>query len=383
MDTNYSLKSCYRAQADVNLDAIKHNISQVRAMLSNGTKLMVIVKADAYGHGAVPVARALDEQGADAYGVAILEEAIELREAGIEKPILVLGYTSKEQYAMLVTYGVTQTVFCYDMAKALSDEASGLGKKAKVHIKVDTGMSRIGYPDTQEGINEIKRIAKLPGIEIEGIFSHFAKADECDQLSIEKQLKRFLSFCEMLKKEGIDIPVKHISNSAGAINDRNADLNMIRCGICTYGIYPSREISREGLDLIPAMEIRSHVIFVKDVEAGTGISYGSTYVTKTRTRVATIPLGYADGYSWNLSNCGKVIIHGQYAPILGRVCMDQFMVDVTHIKDVKPGDTVTLLGRDQDAYISVEELSKWSHSFPYELICTVGKRIPRVYHCND
>lgn len=383
MDSNYTLKNYYRAQADVNLDAIRHNVAQIRAMLTRDTRLMIIVKADAYGHGAVPVAKALDENGADAYGVAIIEEAVELREAGIEKPILVLGYTPKEQYGMVVSYGVTQTVFQYDMAQALSIEASSLGKRARIHIKVDTGMSRIGYPDTKESIEEIKQIAALPGIEIEGIFSHFARADECDKSSITEQLRRFNSFCALLKKEGIDIPIRHIANSAGAINDREANLNMVRWGICTYGIYPSDEVSKEGLGLIPAMELRSHVIFVKDVGAGIGISYGSTYVTKSRMRVATIPVGYADGYSRNLSNCGKVIIHGQYAPILGRICMDQFMVDVTHIKDVKQGDTVTLLGRDQDAYISVEELSDWSHSFRYELICTVGKRIPRVYHCSD
>lgn len=373
------IKNYYRVQANVDLNAIRHNILQIKSRLNKETKLMVIVKADAYGHGAVPVAKALDEDGIDAYGVAIIEEAVELREAGIEKPILVLGYTPKEQYGLVISFGVTQTVFQYEMAEALALEAIGQGKTAKIHIKIDTGMSRIGYPDTKESIKEIKRIAALPGIEIEGLFSHFARADEQDKTATLEQSRRFRDFYEMLKKEDINIPIRHIANSAGIIDIPEADLNMVRCGISTYGIYPSEEVGKEKLTLIPAMELKSHVIYVKSVNAGVGVSYGATYITERKTRIATIPVGYADGYSRNLSNCGKVIIHGKLAPIIGRICMDQFMVDVTKIKDVKQGDTVTLLGRDQKSYISVEELSAWSHSFPYELVCTIGKRIPRVY----
>lgn len=373
------IKNYYRVQANVDLDAIRHNITQIKGRLNKDTKLMVIVKADAYGHGAVPVAKALDEDGIDAYGVAIIEEAVELREAGIEKPILVLGYTPKEQYGLVISFGITQTVFQYEMAEALSQEAVEQGKTAKIHIKIDTGMSRIGYPDTKESVREIKKMAALPGIEVEGLFSHFARADEQDKSSTVEQLKRFQDFYEMLKKENINIPIRHITNSAGIIDLPDSDLNMVRCGISAYGIYPSDEVNKKELSLIPAMELKTHVVYVKDVDAGVGVSYGAIYVTKNRTKIATIPVGYADGYSRNLSNCGKVIIHGKYAPIIGRICMDQFMVDVTKIKDVKQGDAVTLLGRDRDSYISVEELSVWSHSFPYELVCTVGKRIPRVY----
>lgn len=369
----------YRVQANVDLNAIGHNISQIRKSIKTGTKLMVIVKADAYGHGAVPIAKALDDYGIDAYGVAIIEEAVELRNAGISKPILVLGYTPKEQYGLVVAYDVTQTVFQYELAEALSCVALAQGKVAKIHIKLDTGMSRLGFSDTLESIAEIKRISELKGIIIEGLFSHFAKADETDKTNSKVQLERFLDFAAALEKEHINIPIRHISNSAGIIDIKDADLNMVRCGIATYGIYPSDWVNKKSVKLIPAMELKTHVIYVKDVEAGVGVSYGATYITDRKTRVATIAVGYADGYSRNLSNLGKVIIHGQYASIIGRICMDQFMVDVTDIKDVKQGDTVTLLGRDQDLYISVEELAEWSHSFPYELVCTVGKRIPRVY----
>lgn len=384
MNKEYKLQSTnekkyYRVQANVDLDAIRHNIIEVKNKLNHNTKLMLIIKADAYGHGAVPIANAIKDIQIDYYGVAIIEEAIELREAGITVPILVLGYTPKEQYELVVENDVTQTVFQYEMAEALSLEAIRQGKTAKIHIKIDTGMGRIGFSDSEESIKEIVNISKLQGIEIEGLFSHFARADETDKTSTKDQLQRFLNFSDLLEKEHILIPVKHISNSAGFIEYPEANFNMVRCGIATYGIYPSEEVKHNDYKLIPAMELKTHVVFVKEVEAGVGISYGATFVTKGRTKIATIPVGYADGYSRNLSNCGRVIIHGKYAPIIGRICMDQFMVDITEIPDVKQGDMVTLLGRDQEAYISAEELSKGSHSFPYELICTVGKRIPRVY----
>jgi alanine racemase len=383
MSEEYRMKdkdTYYRVQANVNLDAIQHNLLEIRKKLKNDTRLMVIIKADAYGHGAVPLAKAIGDSGRiDYYGVAIIEEAVELREAGINKPILVLGYTPKEQYDLAVANEVAQTVFQYDMAKALSEEAIRQGKIAKIHIKIDTGMTRIGYYDTKESIDEIKRIAALDNIEIEGLYSHFARADETDRTDTQKQLQRYITFITMLEQEGIHIPLKHIANSAGIIEFPEAYFNMVRCGIATYGIYPSDMVHKDDIRLIPAMELKTHVIYVKDVEPGVGISYGATYITDKQTKVATIPVGYADGYSRNLSNHGKVIIHGQYAPILGRICMDQFMVDVTDINDVQQGDMVTLLGWDGDAYISAEELAEWSHSFAYELVCTIGKRIPRVY----
>ncbi len=387
MSEKYSMQkkdTYYRVQANVNLEAIKHNLLEMRKKLKDDTRMMVIVKADAYGHGAVPLAKAIGDSGKiDYYGVAIIEEAVELREAGISKPILILGYTSKEQYDLVVSHDVAQTIFQYDMAKALSEEAIRQGKIAKIHIKIDTGMTRIGYYDTKESIDEIKRIADLENIEIVGLFSHFARADESDRTDAEKQLQRFIAFNTMLEQEGIHIPIKHMANSAGIIEFPDACFNMVRCGIATYGIYPSDMVHKDDIRLIPAMELKTHVIYVKDVEPGVGISYGATFVTTRQTKVATIPVGYADGYSRNLSNHGRVIIHGQYAPILGRICMDQFMVDVTDIKDVQQGDLVTLLGWDGDAYISAEELAEGSHSFAYELVCTIGKRIPRVYDRNS
>jgi len=369
----------YRVQANINLDTIRNNIINVRNSINKNTKLMVIVKADAYGHGAVAVSKALENGIVDAYGVAIIEEAIELRKAGITKPILILGFTPKEQYNLVISYDVMQTVYQYEMAKDFAKEAIRQGKTAKIHIKVDTGMSRLGFSDTYESIKIIKQIASLEGIYIDGLFSHFAKADEADKESARLQIQRFKRFNDLLRDEGIHIPIRHISNSAGVIEFPEAEYDMVRCGIVTYGIYPSDEVNRSSLNLIPAMELKSHVVYIKEVEAGTGISYGSTYITNRKTKVATIPVGYADGYSRNMSNVGKVIIRGQYAPIIGRICMDYFMVDVTDIEGVSQGDVVTLLGKEGDSVISVETLAKWSHSFPYELVCTVGKRIPRVY----
>ncbi|NLL71915.1 MAG: alanine racemase [Clostridiales bacterium] len=370
----------YRAQANINLEAIRSNVIQVKSRLQSNTKLMVIVKADAYGHGAVQVSKILENGMVDAYGVAIIEEAIELRESGISKPILILGHTPKEQFDLVVAHDVMQTVYQYEMAEELSKEAIKQGKTARIHIKVDTGMSRLGFCDSKESLEIIKRISLLQGIHIDGIFSHFAKADETDEESVKSQIGRFDKFTRMLEEVGVHIPIRHMSNSAGVIEYPEAEYDMVRCGIVTYGVYPSKEVDHKTFKLIPAMELKSHVIYIKDVEEGTGISYGSTFITKKRTKVATIPIGYADGYSRNMSNVGKVIIRGQYAPIIGRICMDYFMVDVTDIKDIKQGDLVTLLGQDGESEISVETLAEWSHSFPYEMMCTVGKRIPRVYN---
>jgi len=369
----------YRAQVNINLDAIRSNINEIRRHLKKDTKLMVIVKADAYGHGAVAVSKALENGLADAFGVAIIEEAVELRKAGITKPILILGFTPKEQFDLVVSYDVIQTVYQYEMAQELSKEAIKQGKTAKIHIKVDTGMSRLGFSDSQESITEIKKISTLKGLYIEGIFSHFANADEKDKSSVNDQIRRFNDFYRQLENEGIHIPIRHMANSAGVIEFPNAQYEMVRCGIITYGLYPSEYVNHSFANLIPAMELKSHVVYIKEVPPGTGISYGSTYITKRKTKVATIPVGYADGYSRNLSNVGKVIIRGKYAPIIGRICMDYFMVDVTDIEDVTQGDTVTLLGKDGDCVISAETLALWSHSFPYEMVCTVGKRIPRVF----
>ena len=371
-------KEYYRAYAQVDLEAIRHNIREARKNVKLGTKVMAIIKADAYGHGAIKVAKALRNL-VDAYGVAIIEEAIELRQAGLEKMILILGYTGEERYEELVQYNISQTVYEYAMAKKLSDIAMKMGKKARVHIKVDTGMGRIGFAPTQEGAKEVKKISELPGIEIEGCFTHFARADETTIEPAREPFSKYMQFVDMLESKGIQIPIKHVCNSASIIGFSEANLDMVRSGITTYGIYPSHEVSKEKMILKPAMELKCHISYVKEVPENTPISYGGTYVTKRPTRVATVPLGYADGMKRDLSNKFSVLVHGEYAPILGRVCMDQFMIDVTDIKDVNEGDIVTIFGKDGDKVISVDEIAERAHSFSYEFLCSVTSRVPRKY----
>ena len=373
----------FRVAATINLDAICNNIKMTKKLLSETTKIMAIIKADGYGHGAIPIAKALDEIGIDAYGIAIVEEAIELRDAGIKKPLLVLGYTPKEQLKQLVEYDINQTVFQYGSAKELSIEAMKQNKIAKIHIKVDTGMTRIGFTDTEESIEEIKKIALLKGIKITGILSHFACADERDKTSAQNQLRRFLHFVNRLEEEGIHIPNKHIANSAAIIDMPEANFDMVRSGISTYGLYPSDEVDKSKLPLEPAMEIRSHVSYIHEVGPGVGIGYGSTFVTSKNMKIATIPVGYGDGYPRQLSSKGRVLVHGQSAAILGRICMDQFMVDVSEIEHVEQGDVVTLVGKDGNEFITVEELANMAGSFNYEFVCNVGKRIPRLYYHNN
>ena len=373
------MKEYYRAKALINLEAIYKNIENVKRILHDKTKIMAVLKADGYGHGAIPIAKTLDSL-VDYYGVAIIEEGIELRRVGITKPILVLGFTPKEHYKKIVEYDIIQTIYQYDMALDLSKEALLQGKKLKVHIKLDTGMSRIGFSPSPKSIETIKKINQLEGIEIEGIFTHFAKADDKDKTMAKNQLRIFLDFIDRLEKEGVHIPTKHGSNSAGVIDIPDANLDMVRCGILTYGLYPSDEVDQEKLPLMPALELKSCVIQVKELEKGIGVGYGSTYITEKKTKIATIPVGYGDGYPRSLSNIGRVLINGKSASIIGRICMDQFMVDVSDIKDIKIGDEVTLIGKDMDEFISVEELASLADSFNYEFVCDLGKRIPREFY---
>lgn len=373
------MREYYRVQANINLDAIYQNVVNAKRLLKPETKFMAVIKADGYGHGAVEIAKTIDDM-TDAYGVAILEEGVELRRAGITKPILILGFTPEPQYDAMIDYDIATAVFQYDMAAKMSKAAAAKGKKAKVHIKLDTGMSRIGFALNEKSLTEILRLAELPNIQIDGCFSHFARMDETDKTKAEKQFADFLAFTRKLENAGLKLPVKHISNSAGIMEAPEVQLDMVRDGICLYGLYPSGEVQKGRLPLIPAMELKAYVSYVKELDAGVEIGYGGTYTTKRKTIVATVPVGYADGYPRCLSNKGRVLIHGESAPIIGRVCMDQFMVDVTDIAPVKEGDVVTLFGRDGDAVISVEEVSGMSHSFNYEFVCDVGKRVPRVFY---
>lgn len=373
------MKEYYRVRADINLDAIYNNLKREKDVINPNTKLMVVIKADGYGHGAVPVAKYVDEI-ADAYGVAIAREGAQLRSVGITKPILVLGWTHPQDNDILIENDITQTVFTYDMAKKLSECASAKGKRAKIHIKLDTGMSRIGFDCSDESIEDIVRISKLSGVEMTGIFTHFARADEVDKSATISQYEKFTSMVVRLEERGITFATKHVSNSAGIIDLPDCNMDMVRSGISTYGLYPSGEVNKTNILLEPAMSIKSCITYIKTLDKGVGVSYGGTFVTDRKTTVATIPVGYGDGYSRALSSKGRVLINGQSAPIIGRVCMDQFMVDITDIEGVTLDSEVTLVGVDGKECISVEEISALAGSFNYEFVCMVGKRIPRVYY---
>ena len=372
-----------RIYAKIDLDAIAYNLDSMRANLKEGTKMICVIKTDGYGHGALPIAR-MTEHMDDIWGyaVATAEEADSLRKNGIKKPILILGFTFPEACEQIVREELRPAVFTYDMACLLSGEAVKQGKTVYVHIALDTGMSRIGYQVTEESADEVKRISALPGIEIEGLFTHFSKADEADKSFTMEQLERYRQFVHMLTERGITIPIRHCSNSAGIVDLPEANMDVVRAGITLYGLYPSEEVLKERVPLHPAMELKSHIAYIKTLEPGRLISYGGTFQTERTCKVATIPVGYGDGYPRGLSNKGWVLIHGKKAPILGRVCMDQFMVDVTDIPGAKALDEVTLVGSDHGASISVEELGSLSGRFNYEFVCCIGKRVPRVYYRN-
>lgn len=373
------MKEYYRVSARIDLDAIVWNMERTREKISEQTKIMAVIKADGYGHGAVVVARAI-RHVADAYGVATLEEGLELRQAGIRKPVLILGPVPRQVYSEAIMQGLSLTVTNYDMAKCLSQEAGKAGKMAHIHVKVDTGMGRIGFLPGEESLAEIQQIARLPDVELEGIFTHFATADENEKDRAYKQLSRFLSFTGQLEERGVTFFVRHAANSAAIMEMPEAHLDMVRSGITTYGLYPSDQVAKDQLKIRPAMSLVSQVIYKKVLGPGCGIGYGSSFVTGRETTVATIPVGYGDGYPRALSNKGRVLIHGKSAPILGRVCMDQMMVDVTDIPMVQEGDVVTLLGKDGQEEITAEELATGEDSFHYEILCGIGKRVPREFY---
>lgn len=368
-----------RCYAEISLEAIGHNIREVKKRLPEGVKLLGVVKANAYGHGAVPVASYLENQ-VDYFATATIEEAVELRENGISAPILILGYVSPSQYGDLVEYDITQTIDSYAQALALEKEAARQNRKAKAHLAVDTGMTRIGFQVTEHDADEAAKIADLPHIELEGMFTHFSCADQEDKTYCSMQMEKYDKMTALLAERGVTIPLRHICNSAGIMEFDDHRFEMVRSGIITYGIYPSEEVKKERLDLIPALSWKSHVIHVKEVGPGIGVSYGATYVTeKPMTRIATVSGGYADGYPRALSNQGCVLIHGKKAPIIGRICMDQMMVDVTDIPDVQVEDVVTLVGTDGDETITIEEIANPAARFDYEMLCDISSRVTRVY----
>ena len=368
-----------RVVAEVNLGAIEHNYKQIRQHIPNHTEMMAIVKADGYGHGAKEVANFLQEQGVNRFAVAIVAEGEELRSSGITSPILVLGYTPRADIKALIENDLTQTVFSYEMAKTISDEAGRLGKTVNIHLKVDTGMGRIGFLSSPKSIEEILMITKLPHINLEGIFTHFSTADEEDTSYTKEQWSIFEGFLKELSEVGFELPIIHAANSAAIMCHEYTHLNLVRPGIILYGYYPSPYLEGKVLDLEPAMTLKTQVVHVKELPEGQYVGYGRKFYTHQKTKIATIPVGYADGYSRNLGNKGRVLIRGQYAPIIGNICMDQFMVDVTHIKGVSVEDEVVLFGKQQDAVIPVEEIAQSLGTINYEIVCMIGKRVPRIY----
>lgn len=362
----------------VDLDAICHNLRTVATR--TGAQVCGVVKADAYGHGAVAVAKAIAPQ-CRFFGVSCLEEALELQNAGISVPILILGHTDREDYPTLVAKGIRPAVFSWEDGAALSAEAVRQGLTAPFHFAVDTGMHRIGFPATEESVELCARIASLPNIEAEGIFSHFATADEKDLSRTMQQQKEYDAFCQKLAACGVSVKIRHLNNSAASVR-LGEHYDMVRAGIVVYGHTPSEEMDLSHMEIRPALSWYSKISYIKIVEAGCQISYGGTYTTTRPTLVATLPVGYGHGYPRALSNRYYVLIRGKRAPILGRVCMDQMMVDVTDIPDVTEADMAVLVGRSGEEEITVEEISRAAGSFNYEFLCNIARRVPRLYYRN-
>ncbi len=372
------MKNYTRVYASIDLDAVVYNMESMKNNIAEGTGMIGVVKTDAYGHGAVPVAKAIDPfvQG---YAVATIDEALILRRHGITKSILILGVTHPSRYEDAVREDIRLAIFTMEQAAALSETAAAMAKTARIHLVVDTGMSRIGMQPDEESADMACAIAALRGIEVEGMFTHFAKADETDKANANGQLKKYLDFVEMLCVRGLEIPIRHCSNSAGIIDLPQANLDAVRAGISIYGMYPSDEVDKTTVLLHPVMGLKSFITYIKTLRPGQEVSYGGHFVAEKEMKVATIPVGYGDGYPRNLSCKGHVLICGRKAPILGRVCMDQFMVDVTEIPEAEVDTEVTLIGTDGEETILVEDLANAGGGFHYEIVCDIGKRVPRVY----
>lgn len=374
------MKQYNRVCAEIDLDAIAYNMEQMKNRIGEGAQLIGVIKTDAYGHGAVPIAQMFEEiPYIWGYAVACLDEGMILRKNGIEKPIFVLGCVFPDQYEDMIRHDIRAAVYTEEMAEGMSRTAVRLGKDAYFHIKIDTGMGRIGFPVTEESADTIRRICSLPNVCPEGMFTHFAKADEADKSYTLMQHDRFMWMKEQMEKRNVPIRYYDCDNSAGIIDFPDMKHDLARAGISTYGMYPSDEVDKSAVELKPALSLKSHVIFVKEVEPGTSISYGGTFTADRKMRIATVPVGYGDGYPRSLSNKGYVLIRGKKARILGRVCMDQFMVDVTDIPNAAFMDPVTLIGSDGEERITVDDLAELSGRFNYEFVCCLSKRIPRVY----
>lgn len=364
-------------RVEVDLDAVVYNLRQIRLRVGENVEIMAVVKADAYGHGALEVAKAAISGSAKWLGVANVEEGMELREGGIKNPILVLGLSFPEEDELAIKYELSQTVCTLEFARNLSIQARKIGKPAKVHVKIDTGMGRIGVI-SEKAVDFIKRLLALEGIKLEGIFSHFAQAEEKNGEFTLKQIQKFNRVINELEKEGIKVPVRHIANSAAILNFPSSYFDMVRPGIMIYGLYPSDNLAN-SLSLKPVMSFKTCIVYLKDVPAGTFLGYGRSFVVRKRSKIATLPVGYADGYSRKLSGKSFVLIRGKRAPVVGRICMDMMLVNVSHIPDVKIGDEVVLFGRQGEEEISVQEIACLQETINYEILCNVGNRVFRVY----
>ena len=379
--TNFSK----RTWAEINLNSIEYNFRNIKNKLSERTKILCVLKADAYGHGAEFLVKEYEKLGADWYGVSNIDEAVQLRNAGAKKPILIFGYTNPEMVETLNKYDISQAVFSLQYAQKLSEICEKTSSKIKIHIKVDTGMSRIGFfCQSEESINssaeEIKQLKNLKNLETEGIFTHFSVSDDMTN-NTEYTIKQYNNFCSIIKKienEGMKIPIKHCCNSGGIISCPGMHMDMVRAGVILYGLYPSEEV-KDKIDLKPVMQLKTVVSQVKEIPENTSVSYGRTFVSNKKMKIASVSIGYADGYSLKFSNSAELLIHGKRAKIVGRVCMDQLMIDITNIENVKEGDEVTIFGTDNPQSISVDELAKIAGTINYEIVCLIGKRVPRIY----
>ncbi|MBA1334281.1 MAG: Alanine racemase [Firmicutes bacterium] len=364
---------------EVNLDNLVYNVRAIRRNLSSNVEMMGVVKADGYGHGAVEISQVLLEEGVSRLAVAVLDEAVELRKAGIDVPILVLGYTPSSQFKEMIENYITPTIYCYDDAAALSALAVESGQDIKIHLKLDTGMGRIGLLPGKDSLEVVENIYKLPGIKIEGIFTHFAVADEKDKSYTRGQYSKYSEFCRALAAAGINIPVKHVGNSATAIDLPEMHESMVRPGIILYGLYPSEEVDKQRVPLKPLASLKAKISHVKTIQPGDSVGYGRRFIAEKETVIATLPLGYADGYTRMLSRKAKVLVKGQEAPIAGNICMDQCMIDVTGIQGVEVGDEVVLMGEQGGKSITAEDLAGILGTINYEIVCMISKRVPRVY----
>jgi alanine racemase len=367
---------------EINLNNLAHNIKEVKRIVKPGTMITAVIKADAYGHGAVQIGKTLLENGADRFAVATLSEAIQLRKNYDNVPILILGYTPNENADLVIRHNIIQTIYTYEQALAYSKKAQELNNEVKVHIKVDTGMSRLGMKADQQTIEVIKEISKLPNLMIEGIFTHFAVADEKQKEFTYNQWEKFNFICDTLEKQDINIPIKHVSNSAAIIDLPEMNYNMVRAGIMLYGLYPSDEVDKSNVKLKEVMSLKAMISHVKYIEKGTGVSYGLLYKADQTTKIATLPIGYADGYTRLLSGKAQAVVKGKKVPVVGSICMDQCMIEVTGL-DVNCGDEVILFGGDGNNYITIDDIAKNIGTINYEIVCMISKRVPRIYIKNN